>query len=214
MNLFTYTFKQENKTLRSRFTISILVSLLPFLASSCGTLQSSRWIAFTDSLDKGSKVEPSKVLVNIRGNVHVSMTKPADPEWVPHTILKYPYAGIMMMFRKSGKPIDISDATGLILEYQSKGTISLILAQKDVPAGSEYRLNLPSQKDFTVSQFSWQDFKQPSWVYTSAPLNLMSIAGIMFTNSSPKQSTARLTIRQVSFPGWSDPDSLLSKMNW
>jgi hypothetical protein len=152
--------------------------------------------------------------VSIQGEVDVSMTKPADPEWVPNTTLEYPYAGIMMMFRKSGKPIDISDATGLILEYRSEGTISLILAQKDIPSGSEYRLNLPPQKDFTVSQFSWQDFKQPSWVDTSVPLNLMSIAGIMFTNSSQKQSTARLTIRQVSFPGWKDPDSLLSKINW
>jgi hypothetical protein len=200
--------------LRTRIIISILVSLLSFLATSCGTLQSSSWVSFTDSLGKGSKVEPSKVLVNIQGRVDVSMTKPADPEWVPNTTLNYPYAGIMMMFRESGRPIDISDATGLILEYRSEGTISLILAQKDVPTGSEYRLILPAQMDFTVSKFSWQDFKQPSWVDTSAPLNLMSIAGIMFTNSSQKQSTARLTIRHVSFPGWSDPDSLLSKINW
>lgn len=198
----------------TRRIISILVNLLPFLAISCGTLHSSSWVSFTDSLDRGSKVEPSKVLLNIQGKIDVSMTKPADPEWAPNTTLDYPYAGIMMMFRQSGKPIDISDATGLVLEYRSEGTISLILAQTDVPAGSEYRLNLPPQKDFTISQFSWQDFKQPSWIDTSAPLNLTSMAGIMFTNSSQKQSTARLTINQVSFPGWSDPDSLLNKINW
>lgn len=165
-------------------------------------LGNSSWVAFTDSLGRGSRVEPSRVLVNLRGEVDVRMTKSADPEWTPGVDAEYPYAGIMMMFHLSGKTEDLSSATGLTLEYRSEGTISLLLAQKGVLAGTEHRLPLPPQEEFTVLCFPWQSFHQPSWVENPVPMNLQSIAGVMFTNSSPEQSTAALAIRQVDFSGW------------
>ena len=167
--------------------------------NNCGTAQVSSWVSFTDSLNVGSEVKPSKVLVTLRGDVDVLITKGADPEWVPDKKLEYPYAGIMMMFRQPVKTMDLSAAAGISIEYRSTGKISLLLSQKGLDAGREYRLDLPPQEEFTVSHFSWIHFQQPSWIETPEPLDLKQIAGIMFTNSSKEHSTARLTIRQLSF---------------
>jgi len=106
--------------------------------------------------------------------------------------------------------MDLSAASGLTLKYLSTGKISLILSQKDIEAGDEYRVDLPGQEDFAVVYFMWEDFQQPSWVDTPTTLDLKQIGGVMFTNSSQEQSTAKLTIRQMTFPGWSDPDTLPS----
>lgn len=171
---------------------------------------SSSWVAFTDSLGIGSEVNPSKVLTSLKGDVDVSMTKAADPAWVPNKELDYPYAGIMMMFRQSGKAMDLSAASGLTLEYRSTGKISLILSQKDIEAGEEYRRQLPAQEELAVVHFRWEDFQQPSWVHTPKAMDLKQIGGVMFTNSSKVHSTAKLTIHKVSFPGWSDPNALPS----
>jgi hypothetical protein len=198
------------KPLHIRSLLYVLIALLPFLLNSCGIVQSSSWVAFTDTLGLGSEVQPSGVLVTLRGDVDVSMTKAADPEWVPNKKLEYPYAGIMMMFRQSGKAMDLSAASGLTLEYRSTGKISLILSQKDIEAGEEYRLGLPAQEELAVVHFSWEDFQQPSWAHTPKVMDLKQIGGVMFINSSKVQSTAKLTIHKVSFPGWSDPDSLPS----
>lgn len=200
--------------MRTRHIPCILICLLPFLLNSCGTVQTSSWFAFTDSLGTGSNVYPSKVLITLKGDVKVVMTKAKDPEWVPNKKLDYPYAGIVMKFRETDKTIDISASTGLSLEYRLEGKVSLMLAQKDIPAGREYRLDLSPQKDLALVHYSWKDFKQPSWVDDPTPMNLKQITGIMFTNSSKERSTARLTIRQMSFPGWVDPDSLQGKIKW
>ena len=188
----------------------IFIVLLSLIVNSCGTVGSSSWVAFTDSLDIGSEVKPSKVLTNLRGDVDVSMTKAAEPEWVPNKELDYPYAGIMMMFRESVKTMDLSAASGLTLKYLSTGKISLILSQKDIEAGEEYRHHLPAQEELAVVHFRWEDFQQPSWVHTPKAMDLKQIGGVMFTNSSKVQSTAKLTIHKVFFHEWSDPDSLPS----
>lgn len=154
------------------------------------------------------------MLINWRGDADVSMTKAADPKWIPNKKLDYPYAGVMMMFRATGETMDISAASGVTLEYRSEGNISLLLAQKDIHAGREYRLVLPPQEDFAIVNFTWNEFKQPSWVNAPTAMNLKKMVGLMFTNSSKKKSTAKLTIRQISFPGWVHPDSLQSMIKW
>lgn len=187
----------------------IVVVLLSLIVNGCGIVRSSRWVTFTDNLDIGSEV---KRLTPLNGDIDVRMTKATDPEWVPNKNLDYPYAGIMMMFRQSGQAMDLSAASGLTLEYRSAGKISMILSQKDIEAGKEYRLDLPTQEELSVVHFKWEDFKQPTWVPTPKAMDLKQIGGVMFTNSSKVNSTSKLTIHKMSFPGWSDPDSIPSRI--
>jgi hypothetical protein len=51
-----------------------------FSAKQLGAVQTYSWVAFTDSLETGSKVKPSKVLVTLKGDVKVVMTKASDPD--------------------------------------------------------------------------------------------------------------------------------------
>ena len=175
--------------------------LLALSLIGCGTVQTSNWYGFTDALGTGSEVRPTKTYHNWRGDIEVHLTKAADPAWDPQAPPQYPYAGILMQFKPSGKPLDLSRSTGLEIEYRLSGTVSMMVMQSDMPAGREYRVNLPPQRDFTLVSLVWTDFKQPSWVAAPTPMNLSRVVGISFLNSSQKQTTAQLIIRKVSFPG-------------
>ena len=177
-----------------------LISLLLLWLIGCGTLQTSNWVGFTDSLGTGSAIHPAEGYFNWRGEVEVRLTKADDPEWNPKNTPEYPYAGIMMRFRRSGKSVDISDSEGLVIVYKLDGRVDLVLHQANVAAGREYRLELPPQDDFARVYFSWDLFQQPSWVDPPTPMNLSQAVGIAFMNSAQKQSTAHLTISRISFP--------------
>ncbi len=182
------------------FTI-IAPGLLVFLLIGCGTAQTSYWYGFTDALGTGSEVNPTQTYFNWRGDIEVHLTKAADPAWDPQAPPQYPYAGILMQFKPSGKPEDLSRSTGLAIEYRLSGTVSMMVKQENMPAGREYRVNLPPQSDFTLVSFAWTDFKQPSWVATPTPLDSSRVVGISFLNNAKERTTAHLTIRKVSFPG-------------
>ena len=184
----------------SSFTF-IPLSLMVFLLIGCGTAQTSNWYGFTDALGTGSEVRPAQSFFNWRGEIDVHLTKAADPEWDPQTPPQYPYAGILMQLKPSGKPVDLSRSAGLAIEYRLSGTISLMVMQENMSAGREYRVDLPPQSDFALVSLAWEDFKQPSWVAAPKPMDLSRVVGISFLNSSTEQTTAHLTIRKVSFPG-------------
>ncbi len=168
-------------------------------------VSSAHWDSFTDSLGKGSEVIPRHGLVTLNGIVEARIKKSDNPIWVPGKNLDYPYAGIMMKFWRSGKSIDVSQSSGLSIEYVLEGHISLKLVQKDIPAGQEYSVELPPQNGFHVVQLPWERFAQPGWVKNSIPLDLSKLTGIMFTNSTEKASTAYLAIRNIMFNEWENP---------
>lgn len=177
------------------------LSLLVIWPIGCGTVQTSNWYGFTDSLGTGSEVRPAQSLYNWRGEIEVHLTKAADPAWDPRAPQLYPYAGILMQFKPSGKPVDMVSATGLAVEYRLEGNVSLMLMQEGMPAGREYRVDLPPQRDFARVYFAWDAFQQPSWVTAPTPKDLSRVVGIAFLNRSKQRSTAHLTVRKVSFPG-------------
>lgn len=168
-------------------------------------VSSAHWDSFTDSLGKGSEVVPRQGLVNLNGVVEARISKSENPIWVPGKNLDYPYAGIMMKFWRSGKSIDVSQSTGLSIEYVLEGHISLKLIQNGIPAGQEYSVELPPQSSYHPVQVPWERFAQPGWVKKSIPIDLSNLTGIMFINSSEKASTASLAIRTIIFTEWENP---------
>ncbi len=185
---------------------SFLVSCIClFLFSGCTMVSTAEWVTFSDSLGQGSEVIPGQGIVNLNGVVEARIKKSDDPEWVAGKELQYPYAGIMMKFWRSGKSIDISQSSGLTIEYILDGQISLRLIQKNVPTGQEYQVTLPSQHLFQAKHIPWELFSQPGWVKSQIPIDLTSLTGIMFTNSSKKSSTAYLAIKEITFTGWENP---------
>ena len=179
----------------------ILAMTIILTISGCGIVQTSQWVSFTDNLDTGSEVNPAEALRNWRGDIEVSLTKAADPQWLPDKTLKYPYAGILMQFKRSGESVDISASEGLAIEYRLAGRVSLILKQKNIDAGREYRIDLAPQKEFSLAFFPWNRFEQPLWVDSPKRLDLSQMVGISFMNSSKEQSTAQLSVRTITFPG-------------
>ena len=186
------------------FQLFLLIPLL-FVLSTCGKVASSEWLSFSDSLDQGSKVVPSQGFVSTKGIVDVRITKAKDPQWVPDTELDYPYAGIMMKFRRAGNTLDITKSDGITITYMLDGMISMRLIQKNIPPGQEYHISLPRQETFKTVSLTWDLFSQPSWVETKTAMELTNITGIMFTNSSPEESTAHLRIKTLEFPNWENP---------
>jgi len=182
----------------NNFTLALLTI---FIIAGCGIVQTSSWVSFTDNLGTGSEVQPTEALFNWRGDVEVRLTKAADPQWMPSTTVKYPYAGILMQLKRSGGSVDISAATGLAIEYRLIGRVSLILKQKNIDAGKEYRVDLSPQEEFRVASYQWDNFEQPPWVNSPTRLDLSQIIGISFMNSSTDQSTAHLSVRKIVFPG-------------
>lgn len=190
----------------------ILVLLAAGLLNSCTMVQSSMWTSFVDDLDTGSKIEPESPYLNVDGELHVKITKAASPDWVPGKELDYPYAGIMMFLAGWGKPLDVSEAEGLLIEYRLTGSLSLKLKQQGIPAGREYMIELEPNDTYTTRMIPWSDFAQPKWVQDPVALNLREIVGLMFVNSSAELSTAELSIRSISLPNWENPDSVIYKM--
>lgn len=185
----------------------IIPWLLVGSLSSCSMVQSSMWTSFVDDLGTGSKVEPERTLINAEGVLNVRITKAANPEWVPDKDLDYPYAGVMMFLRGWGKPMDLSEADGLIIEYRLSGNLTLKLKQKDIPAGQEYLVELKPTDVFITRHIPWSDFSQPKWVQEPVSLNLAEMIGLMFTNTSEQLATAELSIRTISFSNWENPDN-------
>ena len=185
-----------------------LLLLFQLLLSTCGMVASSEWLSFSDSLDQGSKVVPSQGFVSIKGIVDVKITKSKDPQWLPDTKLEYPYAGIMMKFWRAGNTLDITQSDGISITYMLDGIISMRLIQKNIPAGQEYHISLPKQETFETVSITWDLFSQPSWVEAKTAMDLTNITGIMFTNSSPEESTAHLRIKTLEFPNWENPYSV------
>lgn len=194
-----------------QFTCILVIMLLLFL-SGCGIAQNSQWYAFTDSLGTGSQVQPAKGLMNSDLDIDVQMTKAADPKWDPNTDPEYPYAGIVMFFKRSKQSVDISAAQGLTLSYQLAGEVTIMLGQEGIPAGKEYRAVLPPSGNISEVHIPWKNFTQPSWVNNPVPLDLTRVFNIMFLNASKKHSTAKLTISDLSFPGWEHPDYIQTKI--
>ena len=169
-------------------------------------VQTSMWTSFVDDLDTGSKVEPERTLINAEGVLNVRITKAASPEWEPDKELDYPYAGVMMFLRGWGKPMDLSEADGIIIEYRLSGDLSLKLIHQDIPAGAEYMIKLNPSEEYTTVQIPWSDFSQPTWIQDPFELNLSEMIGLMFTNTSEQLATAELSIRTISFSNWENPD--------
>jgi len=190
----------------------VAVLLVTGLLSSCSLVQSSMWTSFVDELGTGSKIEPESPYISAKGELHVQITKAASPKWVPGKELDYPYAGIMMFLAGWGKPLDLSAAEGVLIEYRLNGSLSLKLKQKGIPAGREYMIELEPYDTYTTRMIPWSDFAQPKWIQEPVVMNLSEIIGLMFVNNSEKLSTAELTIRNISFPNWENPDSVIFKM--
>lgn len=190
----------------------VLVWSTIWLLNSCSMVQSSMWTSFVDDLGTGSKIEPESTLINADGELNVRITKAASPEWSPDKKLDYPYAGVMMFLSGWGKPLDISEAEGLLIEYQLNGSMSLKLKQEGISAGKEYMVELAPSDKVATRYIPWSDFAQPKWVQEPVALNLEEMIGLMFVNNSGKLSTAVLTIRNISFPNWENPDSVIVKM--
>lgn len=186
----------------SQFFLTFLFGLV---LTGCGMSSSAHWDTFADSLGLGSEVVPKQGLVNLSGIVEAHITKSQNPEWVEGKELDYPYAGIVMKFWRSGKSIDVSQSSGLSIEYLLKGNISMKLIQQGISPGREYRIDLPPQGLFQVKHFSWERFTQPVWVKQSTPLDLNNLTGLMFTNSTEENSTAYLAIKEIMFPDWENP---------
>ncbi len=178
----------------------IPLGLLVLSLIGCGAAQTSNWYGFTDALGTGSEVNPTQKYFNWRGDIEVHLTKAADPAWDAQAPPQYPYAGILMQFTPSGKPVDLSRSRGMTIEYRLSGSVSMMVMQENIPAGREYRVQLPPQSDFALVSLAWADFKQPSWVATPTPVDLSRVVGISFLNNSTKQTTAHLIVRKVSFP--------------
>ena len=168
------------------------------LLCGCGRVSTSNWIAFADSMGTGSKVSPFRV-VNLRGQEDVIITKAADPEWQPDIQLEYPYAGVMMQLHRSGGCANLSETSMLSLDYTLQGKISMGAVQENMKAGEEHRVELPPHDDFTVEQFSWDQFRQPDWVSDKRDIDLSCLTSIMFINSSEHLSQAHLVIREIEF---------------
>lgn len=190
----------------------VVVLLITGLLSSCSMVQSSMWTSFVDELGTGSKIEPESPYISAEGELHVQITKAASPKWVSGKELDYPYAGIMMFLAGWGKPLDLSTAEGLLIEYRLNGSLSLKLKQKGMPAGSEFMMELEPNDVYTTRMIPWSDFAQPKWVQKPVARDLTEIIGLMFVNNSEKLSTATLSIRSISFPNWENPDSVIFKM--
>jgi hypothetical protein len=184
----------------------ILVWLVCGLLTGCSMVQSSMWTTFVDDLGTGSKVVPERMLIDSNGVLNVRITKAANPKWVPGKDLDYPYAGVMMFLRGWGKPMDISESDELIIEYRLSGKLSLKLKQKDIPAGREYLVELEPSDVYITRQIPWSDFSQPSWVQEPVALNLTEMIGLVFTNTSEQHSSAELSVRNISFSNWENPD--------
>ena len=185
----------------------ILLLLVISSLSGCSMVQSSMWTSFVDDLGTGSKVEPERTLINAEGVLNVSITKAASPKWDPNKELDYPYAGVMMFLRGWGKPMDLSEAGGIIIEYRLSGTLNLKLKQKDIPTGAEFMVTLEPSDEYITRHIPWSDFSQPSWIQDRVDLNLTELIGLMFTNTSEKLSTADLSVRTISFSNWENPDN-------
>ena len=184
----------------------LLLWLVIGLLTGCSMVQTSMWTSFVDDLDTGSKVEPERTLIDAEGILNVHITKAASPEWEPDKELEYPYAGVMMFLRGWGKPMDLSEADGVIIEYRLSGDLSLKLIHKDIPTGAEYTTKLEPCEEYTTVQIPWSNFSQPTWIQNPVELNLSEMIGLMFANTSEQLSTTELSIRSVSFSNWENPD--------
>ena len=195
-------------------TISRLLLLLLVVGSlsSCSMVQTSMWTSFVDDLGTGSMVEPERNLINAEGVLNVRITKAASPEWVPDKELDYPYAGIMMFLRGWGKPMDLSEADGIIIEYRLNGRLSLKLKQQGMSTGGEYLVELKPSDKYVTRHIPWSDFAQPQWIQDRVDLNLAELIGLMFVNTSEQLSTADLSIKNISFSNWENPDNPIIMM--
>lgn len=195
-------------------TIAVLLILLLVVGSlsCCSMVQTSMWTSFVDELGTGSMVEPERNLINADGVLNVRITKAASPEWVPDKELDYPYAGIMMFLRGWGKPMDLSAADGIIIEYRLNGRLSLKLKQQGMSAGGEYLVELKPTDNYVTRHIPWSDFAQPKWIQEPVELNLAGLIGLMFVNTSEQLSTADLSIKNISFSNWENPDNPIIMM--
>ena len=182
-----------------RLIYSILIICgTALLLYGCSRVSTSTWIPFADSLGTGSGVSPFRIF-NLRGDVDVTISKAADPEWKPDTKLEYPYAGIMMQLHRTGLCVDLSETSMVTLEYKLHGNISMRVIQDNMKVGEEHRVELFPHGDFTTEQFHWDQFMQPDWVKDKQDIDLSCLTSIMFTNSSKQLSQAHLVIRNIEF---------------
>jgi hypothetical protein len=205
-------FYLQHLTKRQPIVILFGVCLLVVVLGGCGMVPSAQWYAFKDSFNMGSDVQPEEGLVSLKGILRVAITKAADPEWKEGADLKYPYAGIMMKYWKSGKSVDFSGSKGLEITYRLQGSVSLKLIQAGMPNGREFRVKLSEQEQFGSKFIPWERFSQPPWIHEKIDLDLRAMVGLMLVNSAKEQSTAYLSVKEITFPGWKNPDSFFGQL--
>jgi len=160
------------------------------------------WSTFVDDLNVGSSIKPSWNFFTPAGDIEVNMQKAADQTLDETAKLSYPYVGIGMRFNDSGNPVDLTNAENIVLSYQLSGPVSLLLKQRGIKTGEEYRIELPPAKDYMEIILNWKDFYQPSWVNNQQNIDLSIITGIKFQIASPLQTDAELGIRNIEFTGF------------
>jgi len=164
------------------------------------------WDTYVDTLGSGSKIQPASQPFNKAGEIQVAMTKAPDPMLDGNNIPQYPYVGIGMEFEKPAKPLDLTHCEKIILTYKLTGPISMILAQGEITAGSEYRVDLPENENYSEFPLDWKDFNQPEWANVKQPLALDKITGVKFQINSPDYSHAEIVIKNIEFIGINHSD--------
>lgn len=159
------------------------------------------WSTFTDNLDTGSSIMPSQNIFTPAGDIEVNMQKAEDPTHKQTAKISYPYVGVGMKFNNNGNPVDLANAKNLLLTYRLSGPVSLLLMQKGIKAGEEFRINLVPAKDYRQAKLNWKDFYQPDWVSIQQSFDLSEVTGIQFQIASPKQMNVDLGIRNIKFSG-------------
>ena len=147
---------------------------------------SSAWSAYVDSY--GSQV----VSLNTSGPVEVHFSQVAQPS--PN---EYPWCTLSCDMGS-----DLSNATNIVLTYESDQTLQISLPQPPLDeTGESYMYQLSATSEYTTVTIPVSSFAQPSWVSNTVSLDLSKVTGVAFAPvfSSPDQSgTAVIKIKDLT----------------
>ena len=159
-----------------------------------------KWWTFVDDLGTGSQIKPDRHFITTEGDIEVTLTKAADPDWIEQdSPSKYPYVGIGTYFELSGSPVDLSEVENIRLIYKLDGPVSLVLSQYGIKTGNEFIFDLPYAEEYTELAIKWSDFKQPLWANRNTGLDIRKITGISFQIRTVYGGTANLGIHSLIF---------------
>jgi len=178
-----------------------IILIIAVLVSACSSTEKFYrktgflvWDTFADQLGTGSSTTQSNSILTSEGDAEITLIK-AEHSAQDSANAEYPYSGVFFGFDKSRKPVDKSNYKKILLTYRLTGQLSLVLAQKDLPTGEEYRVELPPHDSYTQEVFRWNDFAQPEWVENPQPLDLKRISGVKFKITAREKTTSILSIR-------------------